>query len=360
MKEHRSSDIPSFLAKDQERLTRAIRRHLPRRLTRQYLARVLGRARYAYDPDALQKALADPVWELLDRGGKRWRPVLFLLVLRLFGKDPHRFLTDAAAFELIHTGTLIVDDVEDRSALRRGKPTLHRLFGEDIAINAGNALYFLPLLHFLERDDLSRQTKLGILRAAITDLLRLHAGQGTDIVWHRGLVPSTRITERQYLQMCAYKTGCLTRLAATAAAIIGGATTHQTEALGAFAETLGVVFQIQDDLLNITESELSKQKGLGEDITEGKRSLAVIYALQRARPAQRKRLLTILDMHSSKQSLRNEAIAMIRETGAIERAHATMRWLFHRARQRVDKAFPASPAKARLHELATFLIERDI
>ena len=360
MKRYRSSRIPSFLTEDQTHLTRAILRHLPRRLTRRYLQRLLGRPRYAYDTEALQKALADPVWELLDRGGKRWRPLLFLLILKLFGKNPRRFFDAAVAFELIHTGTLIVDDVEDRSTLRRGKPTLHRLFGEDIAINAGNALYFTPLLHFLERKDLSSATQRKILDAYIRDLLRLHAGQGTDIVWHRGLVPATRITEKQYLQMCAYKTGCLARLAATVAAIIGGATKRQLDALGAFAETLGVVFQIQDDILNITESELSKQKGLGEDITEGKRSLAVIYALQGAPQRKRKRLLTILNMYTSKPSLISEAIAIIRETGAIEQARATMHRLFRRAWRRVDAALPASPAKARLHELATFLVERDI
>lgn len=354
------TDIPTVLRQYQRLLDEAMTRHLPRKFTRRYLRRVFGQPRYTYDLEALERSLATPVWNLLDRGGKRWRPVLFLLILDLLGKNPRRFSDIAVIFELIHNGTLIVDDLEDGSELRRGKPTIHRTFGDDIAINAGNTLYYVPMVHVLERRDLSERIKLRIMDAYIRDLLRLHAGQGTDIVWHRGLVSPARITERQYLQMCAYKTGCLSRLAATVAAIIGDATRRQRAALAAFAETLGVVFQIQDDLLNITESPLSKNKGLGEDITEGKRSLAVLYALKSAKPRKRRRLLRILAQHTKDPRRRNEAIAIIRDTDAIPRAQRTMRRLLTGAWTHVDRAFPSSKEKDRLRALTQYLAERSI
>jgi geranylgeranyl pyrophosphate synthase len=160
--------------------------------------------------------------------------------------------------------------------------------------------------------------------------------------------------------MCAYKTGCLSRMAATAAAIIGDATPTQRKAVAAFAETLGVVFQIQDDLLNIRDSILSRKKGRGEDITEGKRSLAVIHALRMAPRTQRARLLALLDMHTSDQHLRDEAIEIIEKSGGVTRAKRTMERLFQTAWTTFDRTFPDSEAKRDIEQLARFLMERDV
>jgi len=118
---------------------------LPRTIDDAYLAAFFGDASYAYDPDALQRALSDPIWALLDRGGKRWRAVLFLVFVEALGDDPESYLEYAAIPEVIHNGTIIVDDVEDGATHRRGDPALHHAFGTDVALNAGNAMYFLPL-----------------------------------------------------------------------------------------------------------------------------------------------------------------------------------------------------------------------
>jgi geranylgeranyl diphosphate synthase, type I len=351
--------LTTFLARFQRPIERAIAQQLPRRLTARKLRRVLGPARYAYDRRALQMAIADPTWDLLDRGGKRWRPLLFLLILDLLKKDPAPFVDIAAALELIHNGTLVVDDVEDGSMLRRGKPALHRIYGTDVAVNAGNTLYFLPLLAVLGNRRVSGRAREQLLTVFIREMVRLHAGQGTDIAWHRGLVTSAGITDGQYLQMCAYKTGCLARMMASAAAILGGATGRQRAALEQFAETLGIVFQIQDDILNITPSRLSRRKGLGDDIAEGKRSLAVLHALRGAPRGQRRRLLQLLGSHTEKPSLRNEAIAIIRDAGGITHAERTRRRLLARARREFITAFRSSPARSRLLAFATLLAERD-
>ncbi|NIV44480.1 MAG: polyprenyl synthetase family protein, partial [Gammaproteobacteria bacterium] len=96
------------------------------------------------------QAIAQPMWDFLERGGKRWRPALFLLVIEALGEDSEKFLDFAIIPEVIHNGTIMVDDVEDDSTFRRGKPCTHRIFGIDIAVNTGNAMYFLPLLTLIK------------------------------------------------------------------------------------------------------------------------------------------------------------------------------------------------------------------
>src|SRR6056297_3415073 len=118
---------------------------LPRLVDDAYLADFFGEPTYQYDPDAVQAALSDPIWELLDRGGKRWRAVVFLLLVEAFDEEPEEYLPYACIPEILHNGTIIVDDIEDGASMRRGEPALHRRFGTDVALNAGNAMYFLPL-----------------------------------------------------------------------------------------------------------------------------------------------------------------------------------------------------------------------
>lgn len=334
---------------------------LPRKLSPQVLNLMVGQTRYTLDGEALTQAISQPVWDFLDRGGKRWRPVLFLVILDILGKKPEEYVDFSTIFELIHNGTLIVDDLEDASLTRRGKPALHLLYGQDIAVNAGNALYYLPL-KLLDgyQHKLSPETLLKIYKTYIDECINLHFGQGTDIAWHNGLVDDFSISESKYLQMCAFKTGGLARMACKMAAIVGDGSDQMIEAFGRLGESLGVIFQIQDDILNITESELSKKKGLGEDITEGKRSLPVIYAVNSLPPKKAKRLIKILKDHPKDKKLIEEAIGLIKQGGGIEKASRTMVRLFEEAWKKLDPLLEEGEKKRRLYQLAKFLIDRQI
>ena len=179
---------------------------LPREVDEAYLTEFFGEATFAYDPTAIQHALADPIWDLLDRGGKRWRAVLFLLFVDAFGEDPEEFLEYATIPEVLHNGTIIVDDVEDGATHRRGSPALHHTHGMDVALNAGNAMYFLPLKVITRNPaDLPAETRLAAYEMLTFELNRTHLGQGMDICWHNE--KEVRITEPEYLEMCACKTG---------------------------------------------------------------------------------------------------------------------------------------------------------
>ena len=336
----------------------AIRRYIPEEMTEEAVKWACGEPRYAYDTAVLTEAITRPFWDLLKRGGKRWRPALMLVVYEaISGRDAREVLDFAIIPEVIHNGTLIVDDVEDDSLLRRGEPCLHRIYGTDIAINVGNTMYYLPLMLVVRSERLDEATKLRIYETYIQEMVRLSFGQAMDIAWHRG-IRGADVSEEQYLQMCAYKTGTLARFAAKLGAILAKAPEEQVESIGRFAEAIGVAFQIQDDILNIAGDPEAYGKEWGGDITEGKRTLMVIYTLRRAPEAERRRLLEILDMHTRDIELIREAVAIMERHGAIEYAKEVARRLVGEAWAEVDKWLRPSEAKEALRALAQFLIER--
>src|SRR5690606_15600271 len=148
-------------------------------------------------------------------------------------------------------GTLVIDDIEDSSEVRRGKPCTYKLYGLDIAVNAGNAMYYLPLLPLMEKNSkVPVEQQKDIYQIYVQEMINLSVGQAMDIAWHKGLANADEISEEDYMQMCAYKTGTLARMAAKLAAVIAGAEPQLVEKLGHFAESIGVAFQMQDDILD--------------------------------------------------------------------------------------------------------------
>jgi geranylgeranyl pyrophosphate synthase len=191
-------------------------------------------------------------------------------------------------------------------------------------------------------------------------MINLSMGQAMDISWHRGIANADTLREEDYLQMCAYKTGTLARMSAKIAAVVAGADKPLVEKLGRFAESIGVAFQMQDDILDITAEEFARKKGgFGQDITEGKRSLMVIYTLQKANVADRKRLIQILDMHTSDQALRDEAIALMHKYNAVEHVKLTAERIVEGSWVEAEKLLPSPQAKEKLKEFAEFLIKRN-
>ena len=315
-------DIEKFLEEKATLIDKIIEKYIPRKFSKNAALFRINPPKYAYNLEALNKAIAKPIWEFLDRGGKRWRPSLFLLICEALGKNPKDFADFAIISEVIHNGTLMVDDIEDASEYRRGKPCTYKIYGLDIAINAGNAMYYLPLLPLIEKGDKISPEKLSkIYEVYVQEMINISLGQATDIAWHRGLANADEIDEKDYLQMCAYKTGTLARMAAKIAAVLADANKELVEKLGRFAESIGIAFQMQDDILDLTGKDFAEKKGgRGQDITEGKRSLIVIHTLKTANPKDKRRLVEILNMHTSDQALRDEAIAIIKKYGSIDYA----------------------------------------
>ncbi|UCF45175.1 MAG: polyprenyl synthetase family protein [Candidatus Bathyarchaeota archaeon] len=355
-------DIERFLEEKAPLIDKAIEKYIPREFSEKSILFEVNPPKYSYNLETLNKAIAEPIWEILDRGGKRWRPSLFLLICEALGKNSEEYLDFAIIPEVIHNGTLIIDDIEDASELRRGKPCTYQIYGVDIAVNAGNAMYYLPLLPLMEKKaKLPAETLRDIYEVYVQEMMTLSMGQAMDIAWHRGLANADEIGEEDYLQMCAYKTGTLARMAAKVAAVIAGANKELVEKLGRFAESIGVAFQMQDDILDLTGKEFAKRKGgCGQDITEGKRTLMVIHTLKNASNADKKRLIQILNMHTSDQTLRNEAIALMQKYNAIEHVKCTAAQRVEESWNEVDKLLPTPQAKEKLKAFTEFLIKRNI
>ncbi|MCW4006293.1 MAG: polyprenyl synthetase family protein [Candidatus Bathyarchaeota archaeon] len=356
-------DIKEILAENAPKIDQTIEKYIPQKFTEDAVLFKVLPPNYSHNTQALTKAISEPIWYVLGGGGKRWRPTLFLIICEALGKNPDEYIDFAIIPEVVHNGTLVIDDIEDGSEVRRGKPCLHRTeVGVDIAVNAGNAMYYLPLLSLMEqKNKFSAQELADVYEVYVQEMINLSMGQAMDIAWHKGLANADAVGEEAYMQMCAYKTGTLARMAAKLAAVLADGSSEVVEKLGRFAESIGVAFQMQDDILDLTSAQFAEGKGgFGQDITEGKRTLLVIHTLQKASTADKNRLIEILNMHTSEQALRDEAIAIINKYGAVDYVKAKASGMVEDSWRAVDGLLEASKGKEKLKAFAEFLVRRSI
>ncbi len=355
-----SEDIKAYLERKKPLIDSIIEKYFPRDPDSNYLEWAFGKPRYAYDVNTVKKSLTEPIWNFLDRGGKRWRPALFLLISEILGADLEKVKDFAILPELAHNGSIIIDDIEDSGELRRGKPCTYLIYGIDVSINAGNFLYFLPLLVFKNnRQNFDKETLVRAYEVYAQEMINIHIGQAMDIWWHKG--KAENITEEQYLQMCAYKTGTLARLSARLAVVLSQGSKKQEEKLGRVAESIGVGFQIQDDVLDVTTTGKEREafgKSFGNDIKEGKRTLMVIHALKHATETDRNRLIEILNSHTSDVDKIQEAINILHRYGSVEYAKSKAREIVKQSWSEADPLLPDCNAKRILKSFVNFLIER--
>ncbi len=284
-----------------------------------------------------------PAYDLVLRGGKRWRPQVMYLTYRMVGGVegfPHGL---GAMVELPHNGSLIIDDIEDHSTERRGAPAIHLTYGLDMAINSGNFLYFLPT-YFLDTLELPIPVKYRMTRIYLEIMRRLHFGQGLDIQWHNdhGYVPEIQ----EYLQMCRFKTGSLSCMAAQ----LGASLVTDDEKLirdsGSVWEDIGVGFQIMDDVKNLLTGNPGKMRG--DDIIEGKKSLPVILHCMASEDGGASLMALFQKVREERasnpnlQPLVEEAISMMNSTAAIIEARDQAQALLDSALSRLLSLYPPS------------------
>lgn len=291
----------------------------------------------------------------LKRGGKRIRPMLAIASCGAVGGDRDVAVGPASVIELFHNFTLIHDDIEDDSRFRRGEPTLQITHGIPIALNSGDALYTL-----LWRELISIKmppARLLKMQALYVDAFkRVVDGQGLELSW----IQEGRfdVSEEEYFQMIGGKTSALMGLSCEIGAIMGGATRKEQKAMREFGECVGTAFQIQDDVLNVAGDFEKYKKEIGGDISEGKRTLMVVYCLAHA-PAQEKgRLVSILSSHSRDPKDINEAISYLNKYGAVGYARARASKLVEKAKSSLRK-LPDSEDKSALLSLADYIVNRE-
>jgi len=329
-----------------DKIEEAIVRALPEDVGSRWLGEVAGGMLEGVSAESIV-AIMRPVRELIVRGGKRWRPLVCLLSCEMYGGGD-RALPLSVVVELAHNGTLVVDDIEDRSEWRRGASSVHLIFGEDVAINAGNMLYFLPTF-LIDSAPFSAEERAELYRMFTEDMRCLHFGQGLDIQWHGE--HAHRPTRAEYLQMCRLKTGSLARMAARMGVYAGGGGLERADQFGRVWEEIGVAFQILDDVKNLTTGIPGKHRG--DDIVEGKKSLPVIIASEN-HPEISGRLNSCFQAakHSGPSSPAvEEAISIMVECGSIREAESQAVAMINGARSSINRDSPDSEAKALLIEL---------
>jgi len=178
--------------------------------------------------------------------------------------------------EFSHTASLIHDDIEDHADERRGKPAIHLIYGQDTAINCAAWLYFYAQ-SIIESFPSSDSLKLLLYRTVSRELRRLHLGQAMDISWHRD--PAMLPVRAEYEAMVTLKTGTLSRMAGELGMLAGGKDEGEAGDFGSLSAKIGVGFQVLDDVRNLTTGNPGKKRG--DDIVEGKKSLPVIFHLEK-------------------------------------------------------------------------------
>jgi geranylgeranyl pyrophosphate synthase/predicted secreted hydrolase len=311
-------------------------------------------------PD-LAHALFEPVREMVERGGKAWRSYAALGCIDVLGGDTSKYLHWLAIPEILHVGSLLVDDVEDRSRVRRGGATSHLLYGEPLAINAGTAAYFMAEPP-VENSGLSAETKLRIYHLYFDVMRAGHAGQALDLAGMDNLlsiaVESGNMAplERRVLTIHRLKTAIPAGLAARVGAILGGGTNAQIEALGSYFEAVGLAFQIVDDVLNLRGFQ-NDLKQRGEDLLCGKITLPVVIGLGRVDDRERAFMAATLRSHPDAETA-EKMTARLEDLGALDACEGQARDLVEAAWTKLDPLLVDSQQKVLFRAFGWYVLER--
>ena len=307
-------------------------------------------------PD-MDKYLYTPLQKFSRNGGKRHRPLICFVACLAVGGSAERAISAAAAIEHFHTAALIHDDIADEAELRRGEPCLYLTEGLGLAINMGDLGLQLVNGTVAKDPNLDDATKVRVLNELIDMTRRTIEGQALDIGWARD--ERYDITPEDYLVMATCKTAHYSGAVPLAiGAIIGGGTETQIEGLRNYGLDTGLAFQIQDDLLNLVGKAESTKKGFRDDITEGKRTLVVVHALQNLSGTDRERLIELLSSHVRKPEQLEEAVELMRKAGSIDYARNYAENLTSIAKNRLVDMIAPSPARDLLVSMADWFVSR--
>lgn len=285
---------------------------------------------------------------LLAGGGKRLRPTLLLLAAKLCGYSGPSAIRLGAVVELIHTATLIHDDVIDGAAIRRGRPSPNSRWGNPMTVLAGDWLYMQSFkIALAERNFRILDILIGLTKQMVEgELLQLT------------YVGNVRITEDEAIELAFRKTACLFAGCTQLAAVLGQQDGREEELLAEYGRCAGLAFQMVDDLLDFTSSADKLGKPVVSDLKEGKVTLPLIYTLARCQPREREALETVAREKDFAAATPEEIVAMMRRYGAFEVTREKATELAHEAKACLEP-FPNSPYKEALLVLPDLLVNRE-
>lgn len=291
--------------------------------------------------------LSQVLVHIRQRGGKRMRPMLILLMAKNFGRVSSVTQHAAVGLELLHTASLVHDDVVDESCERRGQASVNALYDNKVSVLVGDFILSTALLYV-------SKTHSEVIVRYLSELGRtLSDGEILQLT----NIQNEAITETAYYEIIKRKTAALFEACAAIGAESAGASHDDVEAARKFGQNLGIIFQIRDDIFDYYDSK-EIGKPTGNDMLEGKLTLPVIYALKSTGNAEMMMLARKVKAREVKQSEINQLVAFTKDNGGIEYADQQM-WKFHADCMRfIDERVGDSAIKTALKAYLDFVIER--
>ncbi|MGP1452061.1 MAG: polyprenyl synthetase family protein [Segatella oris] len=291
--------------------------------------------------------LSQVLVHIRQRGGKRMRPMLILLMAKNFGRVSSVTQHAAVGLELLHTASLVHDDVVDESSERRGQASVNALYDNKVSVLVGDFILSTALLYV-------SKTHSEVIVRYLSELGRtLSDGEILQLT----NIQNEAITETAYYEIIKRKTAALFEACAAIGAESAGASHDDVEAARKFGQNLGIIFQIRDDIFDYYDSK-EIGKPTGNDMLEGKLTLPVIHALKSTGKTEMMMLARKVKAREVKQSEINQLVAFTKENGGIEYADQQM-WKFHADCMRfIDERVGDSAIKTALKAYLDFVIER--
>ena len=284
---------------------------------------------------------------LREGGGKRIRPALLLLAAKLFGYNGRGAVRLGAVVEIIHTATLVHDDIIDEAQTRRGRPAANTQWGNSKCVLAGDWLYMQAFKIAVQ------ERNFRILDVLIDLTQQMVEGELLQIE-----KLGKCITQDEHFDLIYRKTACLFAVCMRMGAILAGATEDEERRVGEYGRSLGMAFQIVDDVLDLTASEEVLGKPVASDLREGKVTMAVVHALERCTPEERKLVETVLRERAFISVRHEQILAMLQRYGSVEVAMARAQEYSEAARKSIC-SFPDSEIKRALLWAPDFVVGRE-
>ena len=278
--------------------------------------------------DALKKrkplSLYEPGAYILNSGGKRLRPLLVLLSAKAVGGNFKDAYNAAAAVEMLHNFTLVHDDIMDNADKRRGRPTLHKKYDHNTAILAGDSLLSIAYEYLLK--DCNGNSR-EVISAFTHGLIEVCEGQSLDTDFE--LRKDVSLSE--YLTMIKKKTAAMAEMCCRIGALLGKGSRAQVNSLGDYGLNLGIAFQIQDDLLDISADEEKFGKTIGGDLVEGKKTFLFLEALEKAKGEDKKKLLKVIERKGIRRNQVLKYKQLYEKLGVLDDAKKQIRFYTKKA-----------------------------
>ncbi len=297
--------------------------------------------------------LYEPVRYILSLGGKRIRPALVILACDMFAGEVASALIPALAIEIFHNFTLLHDDIMDRSERRRGSPTVHVKYNENVAILSGDVMSILASRLMNQAPGVV----LNVVHEVYTKTaMQVCEGQQMDMNFEELL----SVTEEEYLTMIELKTAVLIAASLKIGAILGGSSQRDAEDLYEFGRNLGIAFQLQDDLLDTYGDPLVMGKNQGTDIVDNKKTFLVIQALESASGTQKEELLAWLKEEKFNSKEKIKAVTAVFDALNIKKVtEKRIRDYYQQALTNLENLNRPEERKTELYNFASFLMNRN-